>query len=101
RRTMHVLIAAQVAFCFLVLFDTGLFTATFDRLSNQPTGFAADGVVNVIAAAQPPQSVLLWQQIVQQLRSLPRVEAVALAGFPPLSGSTEGGFVAVNGGQPG
>jgi predicted permease len=101
RRMMHVLIAAQVAFCFLVLFDTGLFTATFDRLSNKPTGFAADGVINVITGARPPQSVLLWQQVARQLRSLPRVETVALASFPPLSGSMEGGFVAVNGGQPG
>ncbi len=101
RRMMHALIAAQVAFCFLVLFDTGLFTVTFDRLSNQPTGFAADGVVNVITGARPPQSVLLWQQVARQLRSLPGVETVALASFPPLSGSMEGGFVAVNGGQPG
>jgi predicted permease len=101
RRMMHVLIAAQVAFCFLVLFDTSLFTATFDRLSNRPTGFAAGGVMNVITASRPPQSVGEWQQVAEQLRSLPGVEAVALAGFPPLSGSMEGGFVAVAGGQPG
>jgi putative ABC transport system permease protein len=101
RRTMHVLIAAQVAFCFVVLFDTGLFTTTLQRLSKQPTGFAADGVVNVVTGSRQPQSVLLWQQVAEQLRSLPRVEAVALASFAPLSGSMEGGFVAVNGGQPG
>jgi predicted permease len=100
-RTILSLIAAQVAFCFLVLFDAGLFTATFERLSHQPTGFAAEGIVNVITQARPPQSVLLWQQIVRQLQSIPRVEAASLASFPPLSGSMEGGFVAVNGGQPG
>jgi len=99
-RLMHALIAAQVAFCFLVLMDTGLFTATFARLSNQPTGFAADGVIHAVTAARG-QSVLHWQQVAQQLRSLPRVEAVALADFPPLSGSMMGGFVAINGGQPG
>jgi predicted permease len=101
RRMLHALIVAQVAFCFLVLIDTRLFTATFDRLSNQPTGFSADRVVNVITAARPPQSLLLWHDVARQLRSIPQVEAVALAGFPPLSGSMEGGFVAVNGGQPG
>jgi putative ABC transport system permease protein len=100
-RTMHLLIAAQVAFCFLVLFDTGLFRATFSRLSNRPTGFTAEGVVNVLIATRPPQPVVFWQQVAQQLRSLPRVEAAALASFPPLSGSMEGGFVAVNGAQPG
>src|SRR4029077_13794416 len=30
-RLMHALIAAQVAFCFLVLFLAGLFVATFER----------------------------------------------------------------------
>jgi len=101
RRLMHALIGAQVAFCFLVLYDTGMFTATFDRLSHKPTGFVADGVINVITTARPPQSVLLWQQTAERLRSLARVQDVALASFPPLSGSMQGGFVAVNGGQPG
>jgi putative ABC transport system permease protein len=101
RRLMHTLIAAQVAFCFLVLYDTGLFRATFERLSHQPAGFAADGVINVITRARPPQSVLLWQEVLRQLQSIPCVEAAALANFPPLSGSTEGGFVSVNGGLPG
>jgi predicted permease len=100
RRLMRGLIAAQVAFCCVVLLETGLFKATFDRLSNQPTGFVADGVVHVVTGARPSQSVLVWEQVAQQLRSLPRVESVALASFPPLSGSMQGGFVAVNGGEP-
>jgi hypothetical protein len=39
---MHALIAVQTAFCFLVLFVAGLFVATFERLSHQPTGFSAE-----------------------------------------------------------
>lgn len=39
---MHAMIAAQVAFCFLVLFVAGLFVATFERLSNRPTGFSSE-----------------------------------------------------------
>jgi len=39
---MHVLIAAQVAFCFVVLFASGLFTSSFERLSHRPLGFSAD-----------------------------------------------------------
>ncbi len=35
RRSMHALIAAQSAFCFLVLFVAGLFVTTFDRLSHR------------------------------------------------------------------
>src|ERR1019366_7568930 len=41
-RTTHALIAAQVAFCFLILFVAGLFAATFERLSHRPIGFSAD-----------------------------------------------------------
>ena len=63
-------------------FDTGLFTATFDRLSNQPTGFAADGVMNVVTGARPPQSVLLWQQVAEQLRSASGRRDSGAGGFP-------------------
>jgi predicted permease len=98
---MRGLIAAQVAFCCVVLLETGLFKATFERLSNEPTGFVAAGVVHVATGSKPSQSVLIWEQVMHQLRSLPRVESVALASFPPLSGSMQGGFVSVNGGEPG
>jgi predicted permease len=101
RRAMHALVAAQAAFCFLVLFDARLFTATFERLSKQPTGFTAEGVVNVVTSALPAKTVTEWQQAAEQLRSVPGVESVAVAGFPLLSGSMEGGFVSVNGGPPG
>ena len=40
RRLMHIPIAVQVAFCFRVV--SGLFVATRDRLSHQPTGFSAE-----------------------------------------------------------
>ena len=45
RRLMHSLIAVQVAFCFLVLFVAGLFVATFERLSKEPTGFSAERIL--------------------------------------------------------
>ncbi len=60
RRLMHALIAVQVAFCFLVLFVAGLFVATFDRLSNQPTGFSADRLLTLETVAQPAQSPVFW-----------------------------------------
>src|SRR5258708_31688793 len=46
RRLMHALIAVQVSFCFLVLFVAGLFVTTFKRLSNQPTGFSEDRLLD-------------------------------------------------------
>ncbi len=52
RRLMHVLITAQVVFCFLVLFIGGLLVTTFDRLSNQPTGFSAERLLVLDAVSQ-------------------------------------------------
>jgi putative ABC transport system permease protein len=100
RRSMHVVIAAQVAFCFLVLFVAGLFVTTFERLSNQPTGFSADRLLAVEAISQPGQPTVYWDQVAEHLRRLPGVASVAQASWPLLSGTGSNGFVAVNGAPP-
>ncbi len=100
RRLMHGLIAVQVAFCFLVLFIAGLFVTTFDRLSNQSTGFSAERLLTLDTVARPMQPTVLWYQVAEHLRTLPGIESVAAAGWPLLSGIGANGFVAVNGGQP-
>jgi predicted permease len=97
RRTMHALIAAQVAFCFVVLFVAGLFVTTFDRLSHQSTGFSSERLLTVDVVARPPQSPILWDQVADRLRDLPGVEKVALAGWPLLSGNGWNGFVLIDG----
>jgi predicted permease len=97
RRLMHALIAVQVAFCFLVCFVAGLFVATFDKLSNQPTGFSSDRLLALETVAQRPQPPVLWNQVAQHLRALPGVEKVAMASWPLLSGNGWNGFVSVNG----
>jgi putative ABC transport system permease protein len=100
RRLMNALIAAQVAFCFLVLFVAGLFVATFERLSHQPNGFSAERVITFDTVARKPQPPVFWNQVVEQLRAQPGVEAVSLCGWPLLDGNGWNGFVAVNGGPP-
>ncbi|HEY7303757.1 MAG TPA: ABC transporter permease [Bryobacteraceae bacterium] len=100
RRLMHALIAVQVTFCFLVLFMAGLLVASFDRLTNQPTGFSADRLLTVEAVAKPAQPTVFWYQMADHLRSLPGIETVALAAWPLLSGNGQNGFVAVNGAPP-
>jgi len=47
RRLMNALVAAQVAFCFLVHFVAGLFISTFEKLANQPTGFSSARVLTL------------------------------------------------------
>ncbi len=100
RRLMHILIATQVAFCFVVLFVAGLFIATFDRLSNQSTGFSAERLLTLDTVAQPMQPTVIWYQVAEHLRSVSGVEDAALAGWPLLSGIGANGFVSVNGGRP-
>src|SRR5207302_7269709 len=78
RRLMHALIAAQVAFCFLVFFVAGLFVATFDRLSSQPTGFSAERLLILETVARPSQPPVFWDQMAEHLRGVPGVEKVAL-----------------------
>jgi predicted permease len=100
RRTMHVLIAAQVAFCFLVLFVAGLFVATFDRLSNQPTGFSTERLLTLDTIAHPAQPPTYWNEVAEHLRAVPGVEKVALAASPLLGGSSWNDSISVNGGPP-
>jgi predicted permease len=98
RRLMHGLIAGQVAFCVFVLFVAGLLVATFERLSHRPTGFVADGVLafeGVTAQAIPAAT---WDEVVDHLRTVPGVEAVALAGWPLLSGNVSNGPISIGGG---
>jgi putative ABC transport system permease protein len=100
RRLMHALIAAQVAFCFLVLFVAGLFMSSFERLSHQPAGFSAEGVVlldTVAARAQPPAA---WNEVVDRLRALPGVEAVAISEWPLLSGTGRNNYLSIHGETP-
>ena len=100
RRLMHALIAVQVAFCFLVLFVAGLFVATFERLSSEPTGFSADRVLVLDTVAKRPQPLALWDQLAEHLRGMRGVEAVALADQPLLGPVGWNNFVSIDGAPP-
>lgn len=100
RRLMHALIAAQVAFCFLVLFVASLFVATFDRLSHQFTGFSAERLLTLETVTERPQPPVFWDQVTEHLRTVPGVETVALAVWPLLSGTMSNNFVSIHGAPP-
>jgi len=99
-RLMHALIAVQVAFCFLVLFIAGLFVATFERLSRQPTGFSAERLLVFDVAAKPAQSLEHWDQVAEHLRGMRRVEAVALTDEPLLVNANWSNWVSIDGVPP-
>jgi putative ABC transport system permease protein len=100
RRLMDALVAVQVAFCFLVLFVTGLFVATFQRLSHQPTGFSADRVLALDTYSKQPQPQELWDQTVEHLRQMPGIKAVALADQPLLGDVGWNNFISIDGAPP-
>jgi predicted permease len=97
RRLLHVLVALQVAFCFIVCLVAGLFVATFERLTNQPLGFSAERILNLETLTQNPQPPAFWDLVAEHLRTVPGVEKVALTTWPLMSGESAVGFVSVNG----
>uniref|UniRef100_Q01QP7 Permease n=1 Tax=Solibacter usitatus (strain Ellin6076) TaxID=234267 RepID=Q01QP7_SOLUE len=99
-RLMHALVAVQVAFCVIVHFVAGLFIASFDRLSNQATGFSAERILNLETVTQRPQAAVFWQQVMEHLRVAPGVETVALTTWPLMSGESNVGAVSIDGGPP-
>ncbi len=99
-RTMQVLISAQVAFCVLVLFVAGLFMASSNRLSYQPTGFSAERLLALETVTAKPVPDVLWNQVAERLRTVPGVEATAICEWPLMTGASWSGFISVNGAAP-
>ena len=100
RRLMYALIAVQVAFCFVVHFVAGLFVATFERLSNQPTGFSADRILNLETVAFRPQPPAFWNAVTEHLRAIPGVQTAAITIWPLMSGESAIDYVSINGAPP-
>jgi predicted permease len=97
QRMMRLLVAAQVAFCVLVLFVAGLFMASSDRLSRQRTGFSAERILTLETVTPQPLPDALWSQVAERLRTVPGVEASALCEWPLMTGGSWNGFISVNG----
>jgi putative ABC transport system permease protein len=100
RRLMYALIATQVAFCCLVLFVSGLFVSTFQRLSYQPVGFSPDRLLVLETVSHAPVPSATWLQVAEQLRSVPGVESLSVANRTLLSGYANNDSISINGGPP-
>ena len=98
-RLMNALVAAQVAFCFLVHFTAGMFVTTFEKLSSQPTGFAAEGLLTVETVSKRPQPAVYWSQTMDHIRTLQGVGSASLAGWALMSGNIWGAGVWIDGRQ--
>ncbi|HYP14565.1 MAG TPA: ABC transporter permease [Bryobacteraceae bacterium] len=100
RRMMHALIAAQVAFCFVVLVVGTLFVSTYDRLIDQPSGYSSERLLALETVAARPQASVHWAQVASHLQSVPGVEAVAYSEWPIMSGEMSNNFISINGAPP-
>jgi predicted permease len=101
RRLMRGGIALQVAFCFLVLFLSSLFVASFVRLQNRPLGFSTDRLLLLETVAGKGQPPVVWDQTAEALRSVPGVDSVAISGWPILSRIAINSDISINGALPG
>jgi predicted permease len=81
----------------VIYFAAGLFVKTFERLAHQPTGYSSENLVILTASARDPQPPQAWDEASAQLRNVPGVENVAMAGWPLLDGNGWNGFTWVNG----
>ena len=99
-RSMYALIAAQVAFCFVVLFLAGLFVATFRNLNSRPLGFDPKDLLFVETYTPHGQLPESWSQMADTLHAVPGVKDAAVAGWPLLSGGGWAGSISVNAAPP-
>jgi len=99
-RTMYLLVAGQVAFCFMVLQLAGLFVVTFQRLADRPVGFSPERVLVLDTVAAQPQLPAIWEQELEYLRSLRGVESAAMANDTLLSPWDWVSVVSVTGAPP-
>jgi predicted permease len=97
RRLMLGLVAAQVAFCFVIYFAAGLFVTTFEHLAHQRTGYSSENLVILTVSARGPQPPQAWDETAAQLHNVSGVDSVARAGWPLLDGNGWNGFIWVNG----
>jgi predicted permease len=100
RRLMRGAIALQVAFCFLVLFLSSLFVASFQRLQNRPLGFSTDRLLLLDTVAGKGQLPVVWNQTAEALRAAPGVDSVAISGWPLLGRIMINSDVSINGAPP-
>jgi predicted permease len=100
RRLMRGAIALQVAFCFLVLFLSSLFVASFQRLQNRPLGFSTDRLLLLETVAQKGQLPVVWNQTAEVLRAVPGVNSVAISRWPLLGRIQINSDISINGAPP-
>ena len=80
-RTRAVLVVAELALSLVLLVGAGLLLVSFRRVLDVSPGFESQNVVvaSVMRSAPAPQALRFYETLLERVRTLPNVEAAALA----------------------
>ncbi len=99
----NTLIIGEIAFSLVLLAGTGLLLRSFVRLANVDKGFDADHVLTMHIAVSsdkypnPKKEITYLNQIVQNTKNLPGIDAVGFVTNLPFSGDTVSGDFLIEG----
>jgi macrolide transport system ATP-binding/permease protein len=84
RRAQHVLVVAQIAISFLILFAAGLFVRTLDRLHSVQLGYAREHILLFSLNARQsghrdPEIATFYEDLRQRFESIPGVSSATLS----------------------
>jgi predicted permease len=96
------LVAAQMAFCLLLLVVAGLFTRSFRELIRNDIGFDREHVLTARvdvrgAGYSAEERQALYRRLVESLQAIPGVEAASFSANGPLGGSQRISSLSVEG----
>lgn len=92
----NVLAVAQISLSLLLLAGAGLLMRSFAKLSSVDPGFNPRNLLTLrislpsVKYSKPPQFIAFFQQLLEQVRVLPGVEAATIDNSFPLTGMTPG-----------
>jgi predicted permease len=98
RRLRGALVAAQMAVCVTLLAGAGLLARSLWEMATAPLGFDPNGVLSATARLLPQDYPTLEsrtrfrERLLERLRTLPGVEAAAVANKPPALDARRDGF---------
>jgi predicted permease len=97
----NVVMAAQMAFCFVLLVAAGLLLRTLENYRSTNLGMRAEGVlvfgITPQKTSSTSQNLQFYRALLDRLRSLPGVESVTLAENRPGSGWSNNNSATIDG----
>jgi putative ABC transport system permease protein len=95
RRAQSVLVVAEVALSLILLVMAGLMIRSFAKLTNIDPGMSTSNVMSMRINRSPAKSgdgannAIFFQQVIDRVKTLPGIEAVAVVSHPPFSSTEE------------